>query len=76
MLSHAEGFQNEVKHNLYDKFIVNTYGGAAPGFYGTVIEGTTEGFDASRATVPQLNYRHTTLSEALQAEWIDILVTP
>lgn len=68
----ADRFQNEVKENIYDKIIINSYGGTGGGS-ATMIR-NAEGFDPQKAPVPYLNYQHTTLSKALQAEWVDILL--
>ena len=68
----AQRFQTEVKANLYDKFIIKWFGGT-----GGASAWSTEyakGFEPRKAPVPQLHYQHTTLSKALQAEWVDILL--
>jgi len=68
LIVNAGRFQDEVKANLYDNFIVRWYGN-----YVTTFD-FKKGFYPQKAPVPQLNYRHTTLSEALQAEWVDIIL--
>jgi ABC-type transport system involved in multi-copper enzyme maturation permease subunit len=70
VVDNAKRFQNEVKENLYDKFIVNVYGGTAPGRYARLIERVTEEDDA----VPEWNYQQIALSKALEAEGVDILL--
>ncbi|MFQ6116413.1 MAG: ABC transporter permease subunit, partial [bacterium] len=68
----ANRFQNEVKENIYEKFIVHRYGRASGSEAWTM--DYAEGFDPKTASVPHLNYRQITLSDAFQAEWIDILL--
>jgi ABC-type transport system involved in multi-copper enzyme maturation permease subunit len=67
----ASRFQSQVKEDIYDKFIIKKYGGS----HGSA---TTlryaDGFDVSKVSIPQLNYQHTTITEALEAEWIDIVL--
>lgn len=71
-LNSAQRFQTEVKENIYDKIIVQSYGGTS-GATATMIR-QAEGFDPRTAAIPHLNYQHATLSEALQVEWVDIML--
>ena len=68
----AQRFQQEVKETIYDKFIIRQYGGTS----GSTVSMTNwaEGFDPQKVSVPQFQYRVTTLSEALQAEFVDIVL--
>jgi len=68
----ARRFQQEVKERIYDKFITRQYGGTSGS---TVVMKTwVEGFDPYKVSVPQFQYRVTTLSEVLQAEFVDIVL--
>jgi len=71
-LENAHRFQSQVKETLYDKFIVQSYGGTS-GATATRIQ-WAEGFDPNRASVPQLSYRGTILNEVIVVEWIDVLL--
>jgi ABC-type transport system involved in multi-copper enzyme maturation permease subunit len=67
----AQQYQNEVKENIYDKFIVKSYGGR----YGSATTETyAPGFDPRRATIPSLEYGHFPLSTAVNNELLDIVI--
>ncbi|MDZ7292415.1 MAG: ABC transporter permease [candidate division KSB1 bacterium] len=68
----ADRFQNEVKENIYDKFIIYRYARAS-GSEAWDMD-YAEGFDPKAASVPHLNYQQIPLSAALQAERMDILL--
>lgn len=68
----ADRFQNEVKDNIYDKFIVRKYGGT-DGATATQSH-VVPGFDPNKIDPPQLNYHAIGLAEALVSEWLDILL--
>jgi ABC-type transport system involved in multi-copper enzyme maturation permease subunit len=67
----ASRYQAEVKENIYDKVIIKKYGGSR-GSATTVRY--VDGFDISKVSTPRLSYQHTTLNEALEAEWLDIIL--
>lgn len=71
-VDHAKRFQAEVKENIYNKFIIKIWVGTS-GRGATSVD-RAEGFDPEKVAVPQLNYQHTALSKALQAEWVDIVL--
>ena len=68
----AQRYQDEVKRSVYDNFVSISYGGVGMGTASTSY--TVEGFDWSKASLPEMNYRHQILAEALQAGWADILL--
>lgn len=67
----AERYQEQVKTAIYDNFIVTSYrlGGSRASSSKEV-----EGFDRSKAAIPEMSYKYTTMSETLRAGWIDILL--
>ena len=72
LMQNADRFQTEVKENIYDKFIVKSYGGTGGG---TATSITYEkGFDPEKIDPPRLNYHTIGFVDALQAEWLDILL--
>jgi predicted ATP-dependent protease len=69
----AEEFQEQVHHAVYDKFEIMEISTGSRG--GMNVAYAKEGIDPNNIPVPQLSgYKHTELSEALQASWIDILL--
>lgn len=68
----ASRYQAEVKESIYDKYIVKIYGDPRTGYASTTDH--VKGFNASKVAVPHLNYHHSTLDEALKAEWVDIFL--
>ena len=65
----AERYQEQVKAAIYDNWIVKTYrmgGGRATS------ASEVEGFDPSRASIPDMKYEYTTMAEALQDSWVDL----
>ena len=67
----AERYQDEVKAAIYDNFIMKTYrlGGSR-----ATSSKHVEGFDQSKASIPEMDYQHTTIAEVLHTGWIDILL--
>ncbi|MFX0204201.1 MAG: ABC transporter permease, partial [Candidatus Hodarchaeota archaeon] len=68
----AQRYQDEVKKSVYDNFVIISYGGVGGGRATTI--DPIEGFDQSKASLPEMHYRYQTLAEALQAGWADILL--
>ena len=76
-MENAQRYQDEVKRAIYDNILVKIYGGPKKGE--TVSEfkmsgETVEGFDPKQASIPDMRYQYTTLTEALEASWTDILL--
>jgi ABC-2 type transport system permease protein len=71
-LAHARRFQQEIKEQIYDKFIIKWYG--TPGGYTSIQYDVASGFNPRQATIPRFSYSSSALSDALQAEWVDILL--
>lgn len=67
----AERYQEQVKADIYDNWIVKTYrmGGSR-----ATSADVVEGFDRSKASIPDMKYEYTTMTEILQAGWYDILL--
>ena len=67
----AERYQEQVKAAIYDNWIVKTYrlGGTR-----ATSSDTVDGFDRSKAFVPDMDYQYTTIAEVLRTGWIDILL--
>jgi ABC-type transport system involved in multi-copper enzyme maturation permease subunit len=67
----AERYQEQVKAAIYDNFILKTYrlGGSSVSSVNVV-----DGFDSSKASIPEMKYEYTTMAEVLRAGWIDILL--
>ena len=67
----AERYQEQVKAAVYDNFVIKTYrlGGSSASSSNTV-----EGFDRSKASIPEMKYEYTTMAEVLRAGWIDLLL--
>ena len=68
----AQRFQDEIKAAIYDNFVLKTYGGMGRGTASTTEK--VDGFDPAKITVPEMQYQYSTLAEALQTGWIDILL--
>lgn len=68
----AQRFQDEIKAAIYDNFVLKTYGGMSRGTAMTTEK--VDGFDPAKITVPEMRYQYTTLTEALETGWIDILL--
>ena len=67
----AEQFQQRVEREVYDKYMYVQYGmgGTSMGMY-NLREGMTRG-----AQVPHMSdYRHTTVTGALRARWLDLFL--
>ena len=67
----AERYQEQVKTAIYDNYISKTYrlGGSSASTSNRV-----DGFDSSKASIPDMKYEYTTMAEVLRAGWIDILL--
>ena len=67
----AERYQEQVKTAIYDNFILKSYrlGGSR-----ATSSNEVEGFDRSKASIPEMKYEYTTMAEVLRAGWIDILL--
>lgn len=72
LAEHAKRFQNRVKEEIYDKYIIKSYGGTDGGS-ATMIN-YAKGFDPKEAPVPQLNYAHVSFTETLPYIWIDLML--
>jgi ABC-type transport system involved in multi-copper enzyme maturation permease subunit len=68
----AQRYQDEVKRSVYDNFVSISYGGVGGGTATTI--DSIDGFDKSKASIPEMHYRYRTLAEALQSGWADILL--
>ena len=70
-IENAERYQEQVKAAIYDNFVVKTYrlGGSR-----ATSANEVEGFDRSKASIPDMKYEYKTLAEILRAGWIDILL--
>jgi len=67
----AKRYQEQVKAAIYDNWIVKSYrmkGGSASSTR------EVEGFDRSKASIPEMKYEYTTMAEVMRAGWIDILL--
>jgi len=67
----AERYQEQVKEAIYDNFVVKTYrlGGSR-----ATSENEVDGFDRSKASIPDMKYEYTTMTEVLKTGWVDILL--
>ena len=67
----ADRYQEQVKAAIYDNWILKTYrlGGSR-----ATSAHKVEGFDPSKATIPDMKYEYTTIAEVLRSGWIDILL--
>jgi ABC-type transport system involved in multi-copper enzyme maturation permease subunit len=70
-IENAERYQEQVKAAIYDNWIIKTYrlGGSSANSSDVV-----DGFDRSKASIPDMKYEYTTMAEVLRAGWIDILL--
>jgi ABC-type transport system involved in multi-copper enzyme maturation permease subunit len=68
----AERYQEQVKAAIYDNWIVKDYrlGGSRAISANDVVEG----FDRSKASIPDMKYEYTNMAEVLRAGWVDILL--
>ena len=67
----AERYQEQVKAAIYDNWIIKTYrlgGGRA------THSDPVDGFDRSKASIPDMKYEYSTMAEVMRAGWIDILL--
>lgn len=68
----AKRFQNEVKENVYDRYILHRYGGMTG--RGGVWVAPANGFDPQKAPVPHMNYAQLPRSDILKAVLLDIVL--
>jgi ABC-type transport system involved in multi-copper enzyme maturation permease subunit len=70
-IENAERYQEQVKAAIYDNWIIKTYrlGGSSASSSDVV-----DGFDRSRASIPDMKYEYTTMAEVLRVGWVDILL--
>jgi ABC-type transport system involved in multi-copper enzyme maturation permease subunit len=68
----AERYQELVDETIYRNFIVRRYGNTR----GSSASSTNpvDGFDESKAVVPDMDYRYTTMAQALRASWPDLIL--
>jgi len=68
-IRNAERYRDQVKQTIYDNFVIKRYGGTHGG---TAVTGRAiEGFDESKASIPDMEYQYTTPAQALRAGWMD-----
>jgi len=67
----AERYQDEVKAAIYDNWIIKSY---SLGHGRATSSDPVDGFDSSKASIPEMKYEYTTLAEVLKSGWIDILL--
>jgi ABC-type transport system involved in multi-copper enzyme maturation permease subunit len=70
--ANADRYQQQVKEAVYDNFVVKRYvntGGSSASSSNAV-----EGFDSSKASIPEMEYAYTTVAEALREGWADVLL--
>jgi len=65
--ANAQRYQDQVKQAIYDKVVVERRR------YGASYK-EEEGFDLSKAVLPEMRYTYPTVAQALQASWPDILL--
>jgi ABC-type transport system involved in multi-copper enzyme maturation permease subunit len=67
----ANRYQEQVKAAIYDNWILKTYrlGGSR-----ATSSHQVEGFDPSKASIPDMEYKYTTIEEVLRTGWIDVLL--
>ncbi|MBN1506706.1 MAG: ABC transporter permease subunit [Sedimentisphaerales bacterium] len=70
--ANADRYQQEVKRTIYDNFVIKRYANTS-GSSATSVD-TVDGFDPSRASIPDMAYLHTTVVEALCGGWADVLL--
>jgi ABC-type transport system involved in multi-copper enzyme maturation permease subunit len=68
----AERYQEQVKAAIYDNWVVKTYRMGEP--MPNIRVQRTEGFDQSKASIPEMKYEYTPIAEVLRAGWVDILL--
>jgi ABC-type transport system involved in multi-copper enzyme maturation permease subunit len=66
-IDNARRFQEKAEKTIYDKFEVETLGDRTS-------VGVTGELAESEVSPPEMDYRHASLAEVLQAEWLDILL--
>ncbi len=71
-VEHARRFQDRVTEDIYNKYIIKSYGGTSGGS-ATMIS-RKDGFDPKEAPVPQLNYAHINFKKTLRYIWIDMML--
>ena len=69
----AKRFQEQVKNTIYDNYVRERYANTRGSMWGGTT--TVKGFDSKEVPVPHLsNYRHTTITEALETVFVDIVL--
>lgn len=71
-IKNAQRFQDEVQKTVYDNFREMIYGGTGGHTSGKSYY--VEGFDPATVSFPEMHYQYSTLAEALQTGWIDMLL--
>ncbi len=71
-VANAERYQDEVKQNLYDNFLIDSYGGTNGGTAVMIHE--KPGFEPGKAAVPQLSYHRIGYLDGLRAEGPDVVL--
>jgi len=66
-IRNAQRYQNEVEETIYDNFHVKARAGVK-------LIGYEEGFDKTKASIPDMMYPYPTISAPLRNSWIDILL--
>lgn len=70
--ANADRYQDEVKQAIYDNFVIKRYANTG-GSSATNVD-TVNGFDSSKASIPDMTYLYTTPAEALREGWADALL--
>jgi len=65
--ANAQRYQDQVKQAVYDKVIIRRWRSLQSYHY-------ADGFDLSKAVLPEMKYTYPTVAQALQAGWPDVLV--
>jgi ABC-type transport system involved in multi-copper enzyme maturation permease subunit len=70
-IENAERYQDEVKAAIYDNWIIKSY---SLGHGRATSTHEVDGFDRSKASIPDMKYEYSTMMEVLRAGWTDILL--
>jgi len=65
--ANAQRYQDQVKQAVYDKIVVRRWRSMESYHY-------ADGFDLSKAVLPEMKYTYPTVAQALQAGWPDVLL--
>jgi len=71
-IRNAERYQEQVKAAIYDNWVVKIYRMGEP--LPNIRVQQTEGFDQSKASIPEMKYEYTPIAEVLRTGWVDILL--